>query len=207
MDTDTLSRTPEAPARDQPRGRAALLIIDMINCFDFEEAEQAIDQAVRAAEVIKRLSSKARAADCPVIYVNDHFGEWHSERSKLIERAADNPVTPLLAPQEDDYFIIKPQFSGFYATSLQVLLPKLGVDRLILTGIATEVCVLFTAADAHMRDYPLWVPSDAVASVNPDRGKAALAIMQATMRAEIGASHTFELAQWSHSPAVIDCNR
>ncbi|WP_260929178.1 cysteine hydrolase family protein [Novosphingobium sp. 9] len=71
-----------------------------------------------------------------------------------------NPATELLQPAPADYFIIKPQFSAFYATNLPVLLPQLGASKLVLSGIATDICVLFTAADAHMRDYDLWVPSE-----------------------------------------------
>ncbi len=189
--------TAEAPENDQPPGRAALLIIDMINCFDFEGAEAAMPRAAAAAGVILSLRGQARAAGCPVIYVNDNFGEWHSERSRLVARAASNPVAARMAPRDGDYFIIKPQFSGFYATNLPVLLPKLGVDRLVLTGIATEICVLFTAADAHMRDYALWVPQDAVVPVVEAYGAAALAMMRASMGAETAAASTLDLARWS----------
>lgn len=102
----------------------------------------------------------------------------------------------MLKPDEQDYFIIKPQFSGFYATNLPVLLPKLGVSRLVLTGVATDICVLFTAADAHMRDYAIWVPSDAVAAEDDARGDFALATMRDMMGVEIEASDRLSVAQW-----------
>jgi nicotinamidase-related amidase len=104
--------------------------------------------------VILKLRDQADADEVPVIYVNDNFGEWHSQKSRLVDRAHGGLASEL-APRENDYFIIKPQFSAFYATNLPVLLPKLGVRRLVLTGVATDICVLFTAADAHMRDYAL----------------------------------------------------
>ncbi len=134
----------------------------------------------------------------PVIFVNDNFGEWHSERSRLVERAAevDPALVAKLAPKPDDYFIIKPQFSGFYATNLPVLLPKLGVDRLVITGVATDICILFTAADAHMRDYALWIPEDCVAAESDDRGCSALAIMRETMGAETAQSTGLSPATW-----------
>lgn len=102
----------------------------------------------------------------------------------------------MLKPSRNDYFIIKPQFSGFYATNLPVLLPKLGVSRLILTGIATDICILFTAADAHMRDYALWIPQDAVASENDDRAHFALDTMREAMGAETRASEALTLESW-----------
>lgn len=192
------SGVPSAPARDQPGDRAALLIIDMINCFEFNGAERIKPAALAAAEVIRRLHGDIEQRGWPIIYVNDNFGEWHSEKSRLVDKALGrrNRISELLKPDDADYFIIKPQFSGFYATNLPVLLPKLGVSRLILTGIATDICVLFTAADAHMRDYSLWVPSDAVAAEETERGRWALEIMATSMGAEIAAYGDLALDAW-----------
>lgn len=188
---------PTAPHRDSGQGRAALLIIDMINRFEFEGADVLLPRAERAADAIIALKATARACGAPVIYVNDNFGEWHSEKSMLVERAIEggNPVSEKLLPRDDDYFIIKPQFSGFYATNLPVLLPKLAVSRLVITGIATDICVLFTAADAHMRDYALWVPEDAVASPD-ERGDWALEIIRGSMRADTRPTSAQTWADW-----------
>jgi nicotinamidase-related amidase len=107
-----------------------------------------------------------------------------------------NDITQKLLPLEDDYFVIKPQFSGFYATGLPVLLPKRGVSWLILTGIATAICVLFSAADAHMREYARWVPEDCVPAESDQRGRWALDIMRKSMNAEIGPSSSKALQAW-----------
>ncbi|PZQ50238.1 MAG: cysteine hydrolase [Novosphingobium pentaromativorans] len=122
----------------------------------------------------------------------------HSEASKLVARALEkkNPVTEMVKPEHDDFFIIKPQFSGFYATNLPVLLPQLGVSKLVLSGIATDICVLFTAADAHMRKYALWVPEDAVAAESDERGRWALEIIQQSMGAETAATSKKSLREW-----------
>jgi nicotinamidase-related amidase len=175
------------------------LIIDMINCFDFPGAERLAPKAAKAAGTILRLRDDVEAASGAIIYVNDNFGEWHSEKSRLVERAVKggNAVSARLAPGDADYFIIKPQFSGFYATNLPVLLPKLGVSRLILTGIATDICVLFTAADAHMRYYSLWIPQDGVAAEDDGRGASALAIMRETMGAETASTDALRVAEWT----------
>lgn len=197
-------RLPEAPDQDQQGDAAALLIIDMISCFDFQGAEEVKPKAKKAAQVIDRFRGAMVESGMPVVYVNDNFGEWHSEKSRLVERTreAGSPVTDMLEPRPDDYFIIKPQFSGFYATNLPVLLPKLGVSRLILTGIATDICVLFTAADAHMRDYSLWIPQDAVAARNDERGHWALETMREGMGAETRPTSELALAAWLSQTSV-----
>lgn len=190
---------PEAPEHDRPADRPALLIIDMINCFDFPGADSLEPKALGAAQAILALKREMTSAGLPIIYVNDNFGQWHSERSRLVDRALarPNPVAELLRPADDDFFVIKPQFSGFYATNLPVLLPKLGVGKIILTGIATDICILFTAADAHMRDYALWIPEDAVAAEHEDRGRFALNMMRETMGAVTSAVGSFSRANWA----------
>lgn len=194
---------PEAPDRDQPGDRTALLIIDMINPFDFDGGEEVRRSADRAARTIADLRRAADNRDVPTIYVNDNFGQWHSEKSRLVEHARPALAGGAIEPREDDFFVIKPQFSGFYSTNLGVLLPKLGVRRLILTGVATEICILFTAADAHMRDYALWVPEDAVVAVDGDQGAAALAIMRAKMGAETSPAAALSLKDWTKRGAPI----
>jgi nicotinamidase-related amidase len=170
---------PTAPMRDTGHGGTALLIVDMIADFTEDARVNLANDAERVAAAIIDLRKRMDAVNAPTIYVNDHFGEWHSDRAKLIEKAMANRPGPLrdIAPRPTDYFIIKPQFSGFYSTNLPVLLPKLGISRLILTGVSTDICVLVTAADAHMRDYRLWVPDDGTASIDAQRGRAALKIM------------------------------
>ena len=188
---------PTAPHRDSRSGKAALLIIDMINCFDFPNADRILPSAEAAAECIARLRIAAREAGAPIVYVNDNFGEWHSEKTLLVERAikGGNPITEKVVPEPDDYFVIKPQFSAFYATNLPVLLPKLGVSRLVITGVATDICVLFTAADAHMRDYAIWAPEDAVAS-SSERGAWALEIMRGSMGADTAPTSELTFDAW-----------
>ncbi len=132
---------------DQGCHSAALIIIDMINDLDFEGGEDLRGPAEAAAQRIVALRTAADDAGVPVIYVNDNFGHWHSERSSIVDHCDrdDSPGRALIAalrPRDSDYFIVKPQFSGFYATNLPVLLPQLGVSRVILTGVAADICVL-----------------------------------------------------------------
>jgi nicotinamidase-related amidase len=182
-------------------GGVGLLIIDMINPMDFPGAETMRPGAEAVADVALILREESDRLGVPVVYVNDNYGQWHSEKSKIVEACAapesvGRAMVGRIAPREDDYFIIKPQFSGFYSTNLPVLLPRLGVNRLVLTGIAADICVLFTAGDAHMREYDLWAPEDAVASESDERTQWALDIMRKSMGAEIRSTKALNLETW-----------
>src|SRR5581483_6229961 len=139
------------------------LIVDMINRFDFEGGDDLGPKAVRVTDRILKLRDAADACGAPVVYVNDNYGQWRASRDQIIEACASASeeaatVVRRLAPRPEDFFVIKPEVSGFYATNLPVLLPKLGVSRIVLTGVSADICILFTAADAHMRGYEVWVP-------------------------------------------------
>jgi nicotinamidase-related amidase len=182
-------------------GGVGLLLIDVINPLDFEGAEALAPRAFKAAEVIVRLRDRADELGVPVVYVNDNYGHWSSEKDKLVEMCASaspwgERLISRLKPGPGHFFIIKPRFSGFYSTNLPVLLPQLGVNRLVLAGFAGDICVLFTAADAHMREYDLWVPSDAVASEDDEREAWALDIMRKSMGADIAPASEQDLAGW-----------
>ena len=136
-----------------------------------------------------------------MVYVNDNYGHWGSEKAAIVAACrggtkAGEALADRLAPREGDYFVIKPRFSGFYATNLPVLLPWLGATRLVLAGFAADICVLFTAGDAHMREYALWVPANCVASESADRNGWALSILRNSMGAETRATHQLHLADW-----------
>ncbi|WP_271300456.1 cysteine hydrolase family protein [Sphingomonas sp. CV7422] len=199
----------------QPRlpaaaGHTALVIIDMVNALDFDGAERLRPAAEAAVAPILALRDAADRAGVPVIYVNDNDGQWHSQRDRLVETALSRntpgrTLTEALRPRDSDYFVIKPQFSGFYATNLPVLLPQLAASRLVLTGVAADICVLFTAADAHMRQYELWVPADGVAGDDPDRTRWALEIMKNSMQAETRPTDAFTLDAWIAAANRHDC--
>jgi nicotinamidase-related amidase len=193
------------PDENEAPGGVALLIIDMINDLDFPGGPEMLPAVQEAATAILRLRDEATACGVPIVYVNDNYGQWHSERSRIVEHcsredSAARDMVQRIAPRHDDYFVIKPQFSGFYSTNLPVLLPTLGVNRLVLTGIAADICVLFTAADAHMRQYDLWVPRDTVASVDAKRTDWSLDIMAMSMKADIRSSEEVTLADWVATP-------
>ena len=166
----------------------ALLLIDVINDLEFPTGEQLLEQALPMAKAVHSLVEQARHAYVPVIYVNDNFGRWRSDFHAQVEHCLHDGVrgreiADLLRPIETDYFILKPKHSGFYCTNLELLLKHLGASSLILTGITADNCVLFTANDAYMRDFKLWVPRDCVASHTQEDRKYALRQMEKVLKA------------------------
>jgi nicotinamidase-related amidase len=168
----------------------ALLLVDVINDFDFPRGRSLVRFALPAARRIAALKRRLRRGKVPAIYVNDNFGRWQSDFKAQVARcisesAIGADVVKLLLPEEDDYFVLKPKHSGFYSTSLELILRYLGTKTLILTGFATDICILFTANDAYMRDFKLLIPSDCVASETSAASKAACQHMKRVLRADI----------------------
>jgi nicotinamidase-related amidase len=191
------SRDLHGNAPDQ--ARVALLIIDMINAFDFDGAEGMLDRATAAARAIRALKIRARQAGIPAVYVNDNFGRWRSDFRTLLARVMQpgcrgKPIAELLEPDEDDYFVLKPKHTGFQFSALDLLLDHLGARALILTGVAGNFCVLFTAHDAYLREYRLAVPRDCVASLTLDDDRYALAHMAKVTKTDVRASVEIDLA-------------
>jgi nicotinamidase-related amidase len=172
------------------RSRDALLLIDVINDLDFDDGRKLLRAALPAARKIVTLKGRAGRAGVPIIYVNDNFGRWRSDFRQQVDHCLESeclgrPLAELLKPDKEDYFVLKPMHSGFYSTTLEVLLEQLGAERLILTGFATDLCVLYTANDAYMRDYELCVPEDCVAAETAKRSKAALEHIRQRLGADV----------------------
>lgn len=168
----------------------ALLLIDVINPLDFLEGEQLLQRARPMIRPIERLRERAREAGVPVVFVNDNFGRWQSNLQRLIEHCSSedclgSELARALAPSHEDYFVLKPKNSGFYGTTLELLLAHLEAKRVIVTGLAADNCVLFTAVDAYMRGYEVVVASDCVASVEREHTEQALQHMQRVLKADV----------------------
>jgi len=179
------------------KSELALLLIYTINDFEFDGGEDLLRFALPAAERIADLKKRARLAQLPIIYVNDNFGKWRSDFKRIVAHCLEDDVrgrsiVKLLEPDDDDYFVLKPKHSGFFSTSLDLVLEYLGTRTLVLTGFAGNNCVLFTANDAYMRDYKLIVPSDCIASENEVDNDNALKQMQQVLKAEIRPSVEIE---------------
>lgn len=179
--------------------RVALLLIDVINDMAFEGSEPLVRQAPAMAQRIAALKRRAKDAGIPVLYINDNFGRWQSDFRRLIDHCLHDgvpgePVARLLHPDEDDYFVLKPKHSAFFETTLDTLLAYLGATTLILTGIAGNICILFSANDAYMRDYNLFVPADCVISNTEEENQYALRQIERVLKGDTTPSTDLDLA-------------
>jgi nicotinamidase-related amidase len=164
---------------------SALIVVDMVNAYDFPDAEKVVPSATEAVPVIEELIADA---DGPVIYVNDNFGHWRSNRDELVEEALQGKHPELvepIAPDDNSLFVVKARHSIFFQTPLEYLLNQEGVDRVVLTGQVTEQCILYSALDAYIRHLEVRVPPDAVAHIYEDLAQAALAMMERNMSADL----------------------
>ncbi len=166
-----------------------LILIDVINDFEFEGAEEIFRNTKAIAQAIATLKRRAKQAGVPVVYVNDNFGKWQSDFKKLLDHCLNEPVrgreiVELLKPDDDDYFVLKPKHSAFYSTTLEVLLDYLKAETLVLAGVTGNICVLFTAGDAYMRDYHLMIPRDCIASASEAENNNALEQMRKVLSAD-----------------------
>jgi nicotinamidase-related amidase len=164
---------------DRASGAEALLIVDMISTWEFPDAEQLLPLALSTAARIAAFKSRCRKTGVPVIYANDNRGRWRSDFRQVFDlsmaRGGDAArISQQLAPDADDYFVLKPKHSAFFMTPLDLLLGHLKARRIYVTGVTGDQCVLWTATDARMRDYEAVVPKDCIASQSKARNKRAV---------------------------------
>jgi nicotinamidase-related amidase len=151
------------------KSSVALILIDVINHFEFPDGDKILKNARPMADHLAKLKQRCRRAGIPAIYINDNFGQWRSDAKSLVSsclasRCAGKPFVEALRPDDEDYFVLKPMHSAFFQTPLDTLLHYLGATSLILTGLATNSCVVCTAHDAKMRNFSIYVPSDCSAA-------------------------------------------
>jgi nicotinamidase-related amidase len=180
--------------------RAALLIIDVINDLEFPGAEKVLPWAMKMADRLIPFRAKAHHASIPVIYANDNYGHWRNEPDELYKHcmrpsARGRELSRGMKPTRQDYLILKPRHSAFFATPLQPFLEHLQVKELILAGVATNLCVLFTAHDAHMHQYPITVLSDCCAAESNEDHDYALTQLEQFCGARICLSTEVEFAK------------
>lgn len=178
----------------------AVLAIDVINDLEFEGGEQLLPQAEAMATRLRTLMDDARTNRVPVIYVNDNFGRWRSDLRAIVDRCLSDSVrgseiVRKLQPTEIDYFVVKPKHSGFFSTGLETLLKYLGVQRLIITGLATNICVLFTANDAYMRDFEIHVPEDCSAAMTNEIHQFSLEQIREILKADTSPSEQIDFEE------------
>jgi nicotinamidase-related amidase len=171
--------TASSLAEHRANAGLAMLIIDMITCWDFPDASKLLPRAARITPAIAALKLRCRRAGVPVIYANDNRGQWRSDFRQAVSQSIacggeGARITSQLEPDEDDYFVLKPKHSAFFGTPMDLLLQHLNARRLILTGVSSDQCVVTTATDARMRDYEVVVPADCIASQTAARNQGAI---------------------------------
>jgi len=171
----------------------ALLLIDVVNDLAFKGSDALIAQAERMAARLATLKRRITAAGIPTIYINDNFGQWRSDFRKTVAHCTSRSspgrhVSLRLRPTSRDYFVLKPKHSGFFDTTLDTLLETLRIRRVILTGIAGNICVLFTANDAYMRDFKIFAPADCIVSNTAADNDHALRQIQTVLKGNVTES-------------------
>jgi nicotinamidase-related amidase len=186
-----------------------LMVVDMINDLEWPGGDRMAEQVMPVARRIRDLRARAKELGIPTVYVNDNFGRWQSDLRALLDHCLTDdvlgrPMVEVVAPDDDDYyFVLKPKHSGFYSTTLETLLTYLKASTLILTGIAGNSCILFTASDAFMRDYHLIVPADCTASIDPSDNEYALRQMREVLHADTTPSDELDLQKLRSGGAPV----
>jgi nicotinamidase-related amidase len=169
--------------------REALVVVDMLNTYEHEDGERLADNARIALPAIERTIESARDSGDELIYVNDNYGNWTSDRRAIIDQvldaAIDRSLIEPVVPRADEPLIFKARHSIFYETSLEYLLRQREIERLTLVGQVTEQCILYSALDAYVRHLQVRVVTDAVVAIDDDLAAAALRMMERNMRAEL----------------------
>jgi len=202
------SQTQAKKGRGTPAD-TALVIVDMISCWDFPDAEKLLPHAARITGRIAALKRRCQREGVPVIYANDNRGQWQSDFGRLVEQSVQRggdiaAVTQALLPDADDYFVLKPKQSAFFGTPLELLLQHLGVSRLIVTGVASDQCVVTTAVEARMRDLEVVVPRDCIASQTVQRNDAVLRQLEQAHKLPVTPGARIRLVRRSGGKARVN---
>lgn len=171
--------------------KTALLVIDMLNDFILKGAPLEVPTAREIIPTVKVEIEKARERDIPVIYICDS----HEEKDPEFERMGWPPhaiagsrgaqVIEGLRPLPGNKVITKKSYSGFFGTSLDEILKGSGISELLVTGCVTNICVLYTVADAVQRGYKVKVLKDCVTGLNYKDHEFGLKQMKEILGAEI----------------------
>ena len=166
-----------------------LIVIDMLNDFVSKGAVLEVPMARAIVDNIKKQMSQARRHRIPIVYCCDahrnndlEFKLWPRHAVKGTDGAK---VIKQLKPHREDYVVAKTSYSCFYKTSLGKLLKKLGRTHLIITGVVTNICVLYTAVDAYMRGYKVTIPKNCVAAITKSEHQFALRQIERLLHAEM----------------------
>jgi nicotinamidase-related amidase len=149
----------------------ALLVIDAISDFEHEDGGKLLASFRERLPALRGALARAREQETPVVYVNDHHGRWDSDARGLLEEALGGhggDVIAEVAPRPGEPFLLKPRYSAFDHTALEVLLRELEVDRLLLAGGATEACIVQSGIDARELGFKVTILAGACATIDEE---------------------------------------
>jgi nicotinamidase-related amidase len=172
-----------------------LLAVDLFSEFDHADGDRLLRSLRDRRAGLEEAFAHARARAIPVVYANDTFGVWDGDVAALVRRALDGPggdVLRALTPREGEAFLVKPRYSAFDLTPLELVLAELEAERLLLVGTATEMCVAQTAIDARERGFKVTVVRGACVTVDERNEATALEYLEAITGSRLAA--TFEQA-------------
>lgn len=168
----------------------ALVLVDVLANFGHEDGEAMFASFREALGSLEEAITAARAAGIPVVYANDDFGTWSGDRGRVLDesrrRCPEPALIDAIAPAPDDAFVCKPRYSAFDHTPLDLFLREREVQRLLLAGTATEMCVAQTAIDGRELGYQVTVLPEACASVDVANAEVALRYLEHVVGARIG---------------------
>ncbi len=168
----------------------ALLVVDMIEDFVHEGGALYCGPSMaKIVPVIQRELAQAHGASEPVVYLTDNHmpadAEFQMFAPHAIAGTKGAEIVPELAPAKGDVVIPKRRYSGFFGTDLDITLRERGVDTIRLVGDCTNICVLYTAADARNLGYAVEVVRDGVTSFDDEAHRDALRELEKTLGAKI----------------------
>jgi len=177
-----------------PHSKEVLLLVDVINPLNFPTAHKLLPHALTAAHAIAKLKQRLVRRGVACIYANDNYGTWHSDFRDILTackglQARRGEIAQLLAPAPQDLVILKPQHSAFHSTPLQHLLSHMKAQKLVVVGLAADMCVMLSATDARMLGYQVWVPADCTAAESAMRKNHALEQLQRAFKCSVRAAH------------------
>ncbi len=168
--------------------RVALIVVDVLTDYDHPDGDRLAESAREAMPHVVELLDAAHERDVLTVYVNDNFQDWTLDRHRMLERFGAGPYRELveaIAPRDDVALVLKGRHSIFWETPLAFLLREAGVERVVLCGQVTEQCILYSALDAHVRQFHVTIARDACACIHPDLAEAALKLMELNMHARV----------------------
>jgi len=167
----------------------ALLVIDMLRDFLDEDGALSIGDAKQIIRNVAKRTEEWRASGNPVIYILDRHlpddAEFKMFPPHCLAGERGGEVVDELAPREGDIRIYKRRYSAFFGTDLDLTLRELGVTEVELAGVCTQICVLYTAADARMLNYEVTVRRECVASFDEKAHEFALQEMEKTLGVKV----------------------